>query len=172
MRNTIKDDYHNSNVQILDFSDNTSDTHCKLAGRKLAVAKLMYKTCDKFENYEEREALFQNIRECCMMSAEHSQKAILYADVNHSLFSPQLCSHFRSSHDNGELQKEQQIAGVEVLESNDIAVLNDEISGTSKSKLCYSQIRYNTYDFNEESVWKAIGVAEKAYNNLLSYING
>lgn len=159
--------FNNSNAKLLDFSNQTANLKCELAKSKLTSAKALYDIC---ELSEDPEALFQNIRECCILSTEHSQKAILYADAKHKLISKKKFKQLRKSHDNSKLQKEQQNAGISILEPEDIAVLNNEINGTSE--FYYNHIRYKKYNFDKESVRKALDVAEKAYNNLLSYING
>lgn len=157
----------NSNAKLLDFSNQMANLKCELARSKLTSAKALYDIC---ELSEDPEALFQNIRECCILSTEHSQKAILYADAKHKFISKKKFKQLRKSHDNNKLQKEQQNAGISILEPEDIAVLNNEIYGTSE--FYYNHIRYKKYNFDKESVRKALNVAEKAYNNLLSYING
>lgn len=156
----------NLNTKLLNFSNEMSDLKMNLSKSKLITAKALF---DISDSCEEPEAIYQGIRECCILSTEHSQKAILYADAKHNLISKEKFKQLSRSHDNSKLQNEQQKVGISILEPDDIAVLNNEISGPSR--LNYNNIRYNQYNFDKESVKKALDVAEKAYNNLLKYLN-
>lgn len=158
----------------LNFENEASAEHRELAHQDLTAAKVLFKASKANATSDRRmkKALNRKAKQTAMESTEHSQKAIIFADDRHqNIKNPELHAKLEKTHNNSFMQREQEKAGINIVDKNDIQKLNSSIQRKNGEKSPYNGVRFYNQELDDDSVQEAIEVAEKAVNNLEEKVN-
>ncbi|MCB2298892.1 hypothetical protein [Clostridium tagluense] len=153
----------------LNFENEESIEQRELAHQDLEVAKALSKVSKNTDSNPKhiKKALNRKAKQIAMEATEHAQKSVTLADDKYKKIN-NLVVHMRleKSHNNSFMQKEHEKAGINILEKEDVDKLNSAVKKKNGEKSPYNAVRFTNQEIDDKSVDEAIGVSEKAIDNL------
>lgn len=153
----------------LNFENKDSIEHRELAYQDLESEKSLAKV-SKETNKEQRrtkKALNRKVKQIAMEATEHAQKAVIFADdKNIKISNMDTRGKLKKTHNNNFMQREQEKAGINILQNEDIKKLNSAVRKKNGEKSPYNAIRFSDQEIDDKSVGEAIEIAQKAVDNL------
>lgn len=169
MREIILQVEKESEKSELNFENEKSLEQRELAHQDLEAAKFLSMASKNTDSSKKRikKALNRKAKQIAMEATEHAQKAITFADdKSKKICNLEVHAKLEKTHNNSFMQREHEKVGINILEKEDINKLNSAIKKKNGEKSPYNAIRFNEQQIDDESVDKAIEVAQKAVNNL------
>lgn len=152
----------------LNFKNKNSMKERELAYQDLEVAKVLANKSKETNSSEKhiKKALNRKAKQTAMEATEHAQKSITFADdKNTNIQKVEIHIKLKRTHNNSFMQREHEIAGINILDKKDIEKLNSSVKKNGE-KSPYNAIRFNEQKIDDKSVTDAIEVANKAMENL------
>lgn len=154
-------------ITELNYENEKSVEHRELAHQDLKAAKALAEGAKSNNDKGTKKALNRKAKQVAMETVEHAQKSVIYADENHQRIpNKDIYLKLEKTHNNSFLQKEQECAGINILEKEDIIELNSAIKKRNGEKSPYNAIRFTEQQIPDQAVDVAINVAKKAVSNL------
>lgn len=156
----------------LNFNNEKSVEEQELAEQDLKSAKALAELSRDF-NYQSDEKAIKGFRrkavQCAMESTEHSFQAINSADEKKEVISSndsQKRQKLESTHNLSFLQREQAEAGISIISEQDAQLMTNIVNKRENDRSSYNAVRFKNQSLTDESVDKAIEIADKAYNSV------
>lgn len=153
----------------LNFENEDTIEQRNLAHEDLKAAKALSNVSKSIDSNDKRtkKALNRKAKQTAMEATEHAQKSVIFADDKQKKIPNQnLHTKLEKTHNNSFMQREQEKAGINILEKQDVKKLNSAIKKKEGDKSPYNAVRFKEQDIDDKSVDAAIEVAEKAITNL------
>lgn len=166
---SIVQEQNESKESNLNFKNEKSVEQINLAKQDLKAAKVLAKVSKATDSKDTstKKALNRKAKQTAMEAVEHAQKAVTLADDKHTAIkNDKVHKNLEKTHNNKFMQREQEKAGINILEKIDIEDLNSKVKKKDGEKSPYNAVRFSEQKIDDESVDKAIAVAQKAVDNV------
>lgn len=157
----------NEEKSELNFQNEKSIEQKELADLDLIAAEQLVVKSEESDDMQIKKACDRKAIQTAQEAVEKYQKSVVYADEKHEkITSDKLHKSLENTHNTKFQQRETKKAGINILETKDIGMLNNGIMKKQGEKSPYNAIRFSKQNIIHENAKNAVAIAEKAKKNL------